>query len=778
MTNEIPTAFLALTSSEHQLLADKLKSDKPKSDKVNADNIPEILKRGHWCCYRLVQRVPEAKPAKVPYNPKTGKPLDPSKQEEFGAYEEVLAKYQKGGYDGIGIRIEYTLVGIDIDHCISDDGTLSPVAQDIVRIMNNSYTEVSPSGEGIRILCLRPEQFAYDKTEYLEKNSQLRLEIYPGGYVTRYVTITGNALLPDGEVAERGEELRTVLDRYMRRQSAATGSTQKLYSAPGTAATSLTPEDEALMERIASSDSGEQFPTLMAGDISAYSKDHSSADMALVNILAARTEDGAQIDRIFRSSGLMREKWNECRGTETYGEKTINKALADMAPRRCRPIEASQVRLLPTQSSPPPQQAQSSAVSQGDDTATTAPDTKVADGTDKEDELLAMITSADNDIQKTSEPHRYEVQPIGTQSSINEPYIIEDLQSLLKMQIPPTQFLVQGVLPMGLAILAATPKAGKSWMALHLAICLTMGETFLGYTVRQCDVLYFALEDSFARLKSRSEQILGGKQIPPGLHLTVSAPTLAEEPGLIEYLEEYLSAEPRTKLIIIDTLQKIRGIGGGRETLYGHDYRELGMLKMFADKHRICILVVHHTRKMSDTNPYNMISGSNGVMGAADTAWVLDRPEKKEGKKTTCVHITGRDVYSDDLVLEFDPKSCIWKNLGNVDDVREKKLAASYEDNELVHTIRELVDESSDGTWSGQASDILHAGLRKGRLLSFSAQIISREISVLERLLKENDDIEHVTAKINGNGGKKHYFRKPKQAEGQQETPKSDSEEA
>lgn len=729
---------------------------------VRGDSIPDMLKKGRYCLWKYQDRGDGSKPAKVPYNPKTGIPLDVTKPAEFGTYNEAFAGYQAGGYDGIGIRVDRGLVGIDIDHCIGDNGSLSPLAQSVINAMNNSYVEVSPSGRGIRIFCLCSEQFAYDKDKYLMKNGKRGLEIYIGGQTARYVTVTGHAVLDGAEVGVRDSELQQVLDTYMLRQTAPAGNSQpEPYSQSGQTPKGLTQADEELIERIYHSDSGAQFSALMDGDMSSCNGDHSSADLALANILAARTGDGEQIDRIFRTSKLMRPKWDEKHGSMTYGEMTVNRALEGTAQYRSiqLPVNITPAQLAVLRQMP-------SAIGAGT-TYITNPLLR------KPKPLVAVLATEEATEKQGVEPEeptppvpsnpllrpKTQSGAVSTTSNSAGLATIMDLQDLMNIPIKPPEFIVSEILPVGLTILAAQPKVGKSWMALYLAICLTLGEPFLGYSVQRCGVLYLALEDSHARLKYRSQKLLGNQQIPRGLDVMISAPSLQDEPGLIETLEQHLSNKPDTRLVIIDTLQKVRGVGGSKETLYGYDYRELGKLKtLIADKYNICLMVIHHTRKMKDDNPYNMISGSNGIMGAADTAWLIERGEKKDGKTAARLHITGRDVNVNDLKLEFNAQTCIWENLGSAEDCEAEERAEAYENDELVRTLRDLLDNSPNGMWEGLATDIVLAGHAKGWLVGSSAQKVAMRLTELEPLLLQNDGIQHKTAKVNGNGGKKHYF--------------------
>ena len=222
------------------------------------------------------------------------------------------------GFDGIGIGIFDDICAIDIDHCIQN-GVFSDLATEITDIMN-SYTEVSPSGSGLRILFRAPG-LQYDKDKYYINNKKIGLEIYAAGFTNKYVTITGNAVRKCG-IYDRTAELQQVLDLFMCRKVPLNGTVNtEQCSFP------LNMSDQDLCERAERAGNGALFKSLMAGNTAEYGGDESRADLALCNILAFYTKDADQIDRIFRSSGLMREKWDRKTGSSTYGEMTIQNAL-------------------------------------------------------------------------------------------------------------------------------------------------------------------------------------------------------------------------------------------------------------------------------------------------------------------------------------------------------------------------------------------------------------------------------------------------------------------
>ena len=130
----------------------------------------------------------------------------------------------------------------------------------------------------------------------------------------------------------------------------------------------------------------------------------------------------------------------------------------------------------------------------------------------------------------------------------------EELQS---KDIPPIRFIVDKLLPVGLNILASPPKYGKSWMVLDLCIASASGGRFLGYATNKCECLYLALEDSQFRLKSRMEKLLAQKKAPAGFHFAVTAHDM--DNGLFDQLEAFLQDRPNVGLVVIDTLQKVRG---------------------------------------------------------------------------------------------------------------------------------------------------------------------------------------------------------------------------
>ena len=283
---------------------------------VNYSSIPASLQaESIWCCWRYEER--DGQRTKVPYNPMTSGKAQSNNQSTFGTFQQACFACGVNGYDGIGIGLFGDVCAIDIDHCI-ESGAISDMASDIIRAID-SYTEVSPSGSGIRILFRAPG-LQYDKAKYYIKNSNFGLEIYCAGMTNRFVTVTGHAV-NDVDVNVNPSGLGYVLDTYMVRPQNSTQAT------PAVATVVLDMDDQTVIQKAMSAQNGARFQQLMSGDTSGDGGDDSKADISLCNILAFYCGGPEQIDRIFRSSGLMRPKWDEKRGDTTYGRMTIDNAV-------------------------------------------------------------------------------------------------------------------------------------------------------------------------------------------------------------------------------------------------------------------------------------------------------------------------------------------------------------------------------------------------------------------------------------------------------------------
>ena len=288
------------------------------SARVNFVNIPQELKQNAaFCVWKLEKR--NGKPTKVPYNPVTGQMARTNEPNSFATFGEAMKVYAMGGYDGIGYRVSEGIGAIDIDHCIREDGSLNDVAASILSFFPETYFERSPSGTGLRGFFKLDPSFAYDKTVYYINNRKHGLEVYLPGTTNRFVTVTGD-VYRQGSVKRDDEALSNILETFMKRAKPINGSTVEPCSYL---------DDDQVIAHASKSESGDKFKALMVGNWTDGYDSQSDADMALVSMLAFWCGNvSEQIDRIFRTSGLMRPKWDRMTGDATYGQITIRNVVA------------------------------------------------------------------------------------------------------------------------------------------------------------------------------------------------------------------------------------------------------------------------------------------------------------------------------------------------------------------------------------------------------------------------------------------------------------------
>ena len=214
--------------------------------------------------------------------------------------------------------------------------------------------------------------------------------------------------------------------------------------------------------------------------------------------------------------------------------------------------------------------------------------------------------------------------------------------------------VIDGLLYRGMYLFVGAPKMGKSFLMGQIAYHVSTGTPLWGFPVRQGTVLYLALEDDYGRLQERLYRMFGTAENEK-LFFSVAAKQLGK--GLDEQLTRFLREHPDTSLIIIDTLQKVREVGGDNYS-YANDYQIITRLKTFADTYGICLMVVHHTRKQKADDAFDMISGTNGLMGAADGAFLLQK-EKRTSDAAT-LEVSGRDQQDQRLYLKRNEEKLCW----------------------------------------------------------------------------------------------------------------------
>ncbi len=283
------------------------------------------------------------------------------------------------------------------------------------------------------------------------------------------------------------------------------------------------------------------------------------------------------------------------------------------------------------------------------------------------------------------EPARAQLAPgIPPLTRLSSTGKIINAAELMAKTLPPTKYIIPGLLPEGATFLAGKPKQGKSWMALQTGAAVALGGVMFGHHLTPGDVLYLALEDNERRLQSRLRQQLQSEPgaplpLPRRMDLVTEWPRLDE--GGLGNIHLWLQEHREARLVIVDTLAKVKPRAKRNGNGYDDDYDAVAPLQLLAAEFGVAILIVHHLRKMGADDPLDEISGSLGLSGGVDGAWVLRR---ERGKADASLFITGRDVDEQDLALSFDRASGTWAAIGDAATIRR-----SSEREEVLQLLRE-----------------------------------------------------------------------------------------
>ena len=320
----------------------------------------------------------------------------------------------------------------------------------------------------------------------------------------------------------------------------------------------------------------------------------------------------------------------------------------------------------------------------------TALDTSVGadEGRSLSNKTIDSITDEEDEI-KRFELMEQRIKNMSDLSFLSTVTMSELFNSVYQSKPP----IVDGLLCQGTYLFVGAPKLGKSFLMAQIAYHVSTGTPLWGFPVRQGTVLYLALEDDYGRLQERLYRMFGTAE-NDNLFFSVSARQLGN--GLDEQLTRFLREHPDAALIIIDTLQQVREVGGENYS-YANDYQIMTRLKSFADTYGVCLMVVHHTRKQKADDAFDMISGTNGLMGAADGAFLLQK--EKRTSNTATLEISGRDQQDQRLFLLRDEKTLCW----NLDHI-ETELWKAPPEPLLEEVAKRITTECPE--WSGSPTEL------------------------------------------------------------------------
>ena len=263
--------------------------------------------------------------------------------------------------------------------------------------------------------------------------------------------------------------------------------------------------------------------------------------------------------------------------------------------------------------------------------------------------------------------------------------------TLLYEPLEKPAFVVDGLIPTGLILFCGSQKIGKSWLMLKLCLCVSQGIPLWDMPTREGDVLYLCLEDTFCRIQDRLFRLTD--EASERLHFAVASDKLSD--GLIVQLEDYLKEYPDSRLIVIDTLQKVRT--ASKDNAYASDYGDISLIKDFADRHSLAVIVVHHIRKQNDSDVFNKVSGTTGLTGSADATFVLE--QENRASNAAKLYVTGRDTPYQEFTLRF--RDCSW-------ELVERKEQEQIERESIPDILFRLVKfMQGREEWTGTATELL-----------------------------------------------------------------------
>lgn len=593
-------------------------------------NIPQELKAlPQWVLWRYEER--NGKKTKVPYQV-SGQKAESNDPSTWAAFDRVLAAMPN--YDGVGVMFGNGLAGVDLDHHIDAQGQLSPFAKDIITRLD-SYTELSPSGMGIHILyfgTLPPGR---------RRKDEHGIEMYSAG---RFFTVTGNHLAgTPSTVNNRTKEItqlhREIFGEY-------TAPAPRKPSEPNSL------DDAALIEKARNANNGGKFAALWAGDCRDYNSDRSRADLALCSTLAFWTGgDTGRIDRLFRSSGLMRDKWDERHSGSgaTYGEMTIEKSLQGV-----------------DFYSPTPR-------ANGNGSATPAEPYYPADW--------------DAFVQPPAEEIITPPTPTPQDKPAAERFRIHTAAEALE-PLEPIKWRVKDLIEAGSVVaFIGDAGSGKTYMLLDMAVAIANGEPYWGdFEINNhCPVLIIDEESGDRRMKRRLSYVMKAHNAGPDLPLYYVSLARFDirNPEDINTLQ-MLIEQTKAGLVIIDAFMDV--IPGADENSSKDMQPGLLALGLLAKTTDASVLPIHHTNKAGGYRGSTAIKGSVDGMyiieKAADSSVVEVKTEKARDTKgarfTMIAHFHSNPITGELEKVYFSPA-----------DPKEKKPTFSKSEKYVIRYLEE-----------------------------------------------------------------------------------------
>jgi len=588
---------------------------------------PELTSRPQWVTWKAERGT------KVPYSAHTGAHASSTDPATWSDFETAVRAAAQRKHSGVGyvFSADDPFAGIDLDDCIDDFGELEPWARDIVSKLN-SYTEVSPSRRGVKV-WVEGALPASVKTAHVEMYDR-----------ARYFTVTGQALAGTPLTIRSVNGYLDDLYRAYRPDEAPPAPTYTTRTADADYLREWAARKLAFaVERVALALEGEKHNTRL--------------DMArlLGGVAAHGLLTDEQIESALYGANLPKTQAQRSeRKTIRDGIALGRKTPLDLPPEPEQPVyDADGHACCPKHQRRLTQGKKGGWYCQERDTseprgwcdfwwkgAGYVPPKAPAGVDPVTGEIIETWNTPQGGAIRDVTP-----RPDWLASGVTA-------AQLYRTDFAPLIWTVESILPEGAAVLAGKPKSRKSWAALGCAAAVVFGGKVFGRLgARKGSVLYLDLESNQRRMKARLFSMVGHDMAHmEDFHIYTDWPR--GEAGL-QALEQWMAAHPETALIVIDVLADFRRPRDPKEDPYAYDRETVRPINAFAEKHRISVLLVHHTRKAKADDVFDEISGSTGLPSAVATMWILGRAPN--GSDETVLAMRGRDLINDEpLALKWD----------------------------------------------------------------------------------------------------------------------------
>lgn len=626
-----------------------------------------------WLCWRLEER--DGKQTKIPYSPRTGSRASSTDPATWATFSEAVEARKEHGYSGIGFVFseDDSYCGVDLDNCRdAESGELAEWAREIVSELD-SYTEVSPSGTGVHVIC-RGELPA-------GRSRKGSVEAYQSG---RYFTVTGQHLegTPTA-VEERTQDLQAVAQRvFGEPESGGNGHT---HTEPhGVSESNL--EDEELIRRASEANDSGKFRELFSGGYSGHTS-HSEAVAALLLKLAFWSgRDTSQMERVFRHSGLMYEKFESRRGNSTWGAQEIQRAVE-----KTREIY-------------------------------TAPGARLTFGAG----VGVNLSGAESPSGHT-EPASENVN-----GHADKPEELSEAKIgilLSTVEAERVSWLWPGRIPLGkLSLIDGDPGTGKSGLTGDLAARVSSGLPLPdGHSLEAGGVVLLSAEDGLAdTIRPRLDA--AGADTSKVLALATTQDSEGHERMLS--IPEDLSLIERgiwrvgATLVVVDPLMAF--LSGEANAHKDADVRRaLAPLAAMADRTGAAVVVVRHLNKATGGNALYRGGGSIGIIGAARSALLVAKDPEDENRRVLAPMKSNLAQPAPSLAFTLEEADngavrVAWQ--GGTDLDATKLLATSA--------------AKEEGDAFSEATEFLREILRDGPVLSQQVWDEARDLNISEPTLK------------------------------------------